>query len=288
MTVKGIDVASYQSTTYATSGYGFVMIKATEGTTYTNPKHDDQVSHGRAAGLLIGHYHFIRPGSVSAQANYFLAHAKAKPGDMLILDWEDTAVSCANKDSFLAYLDAKVATSRNLLYCNKDFWKNRDTTSRCGDGLWIADPDSAPGHPAVQAAWTIHQYAISGGLDQNVANFSTKSAMATWATFSEPAPPVPNNGGTVTTDTTNQEKLAGGLLAIGEVGTVDDSTPSGRQEHAQPYYVAKDYDVQKQILATLVEIRDALTQTPQALTGEQVEHARALTAPAAADGSAEG
>jgi hypothetical protein len=280
MTVKGIDVASYQSTTYATSGYAFVMVKATEGTGYTNPKHDDQVAHGRAAGLVVGHYHFIRPGSVSAQANYFLGKAKAKAGDLLVLDWEDSGVSGANKDAFLSYVDAK-SPLRNVLYCNKSFWLNKDTTGRYGDGLWIADPDSAPGHPAIQAPWTFHQYAISGGMDQNVGNFATKADLVTWAKNADPAPPAPHNGGTVSTDTTNEEKLAGGLLAIGEVGTLDDSTPSGRQEHAQPYYVAKSYDVQKQILATLVEIRDALTQAPQALTGEQVEHARALTAPAA-------
>lgn len=276
----GVDVASYQSTAFSTSGLEFVVVKATEGTNYANPKHDAQVSHGRAAGLLVGHYHFIRAGSPTAQANYFLSRAKAQPGDFLVLDWEDNAVSCANKDAFLDYLGAK-SPLRNLLYCNKSFWLNRDTTGRYGDGLWIADPDSPAGHPAVQAPWTLHQYAIQGGLDRNVGRFATKSAMATWLKNADPAPPAPHTGGTVaTTDTTNQEKLAGGLLAIGEVGTVDDTTASGRQEHAQPYYVAKGYDVAKQTLAVLLEIRDALTQTPQALTGEQVEHARSLTAPA--------
>jgi len=87
MTVKGIDIASYQNTTYSTAGLGFVMVKATEGTGYTNPKHAAQVAHARAQHLVVGHYHFVRPGSMSAQAAYFLRQAAARPGDLLVLDW---------------------------------------------------------------------------------------------------------------------------------------------------------------------------------------------------------
>ncbi|WP_328911734.1 MULTISPECIES: GH25 family lysozyme [unclassified Streptomyces] len=180
MTVKGIDVASYQDTGYATAGLDFVMVKTTEGTTYLNPKHAAQVATGRAHSLVVGHYHFVRPGSMSAQADYFLKNAAPKAGDLLALDWEDTGVSGADKDTFIKHLQAASPTHRVLLYCNRDFWLNRDHTSFCGDGLWIADPGTA-GKPRIEHAWRFHQYSTAGGVDHNVGNFATKAALRTWA-----------------------------------------------------------------------------------------------------------
>lgn len=191
MTVSGFDVASYNSTAYATSDLSFVMVKATEGTTYVNPKHTAQVAHGRAHGLVIGHYHFARPGSMSAQADYFLSHAAAQPGDILVLDWEDGGVSNADKDAWIAHTRAAAHRHRVILYCNRDFWLNRDRTSVCGDGLWIADPEAAPGHPRVKHAWTFHQYGESQGTDLNVGNFADAAALKTWAGIAQPKPPAP-------------------------------------------------------------------------------------------------
>ena len=38
-----------------------------------------------------------------------------------------------------------------ILYCNRDFWLHRDSTSFCADGLWIADPSAPEGQPAGRA-----------------------------------------------------------------------------------------------------------------------------------------
>ncbi len=188
MTVKGIDVSSYQSSDFSTSGLGFVIVKATEGTSYVNPRHAAQVAHARAAGLVVGHYHFARPGSVSAQAAYFLRHAAARAGDLLAYDWEDTGVSGQDKDTWIKHVRSSAAGHRVLLYCNLDFWLHRDRTSYCGDGLWIADPDAEAGHPRVEHHWTLHQYSFAGGLDRDVANFADKEALRTWAGGSAAAP----------------------------------------------------------------------------------------------------
>lgn len=51
MAVKGIDVSAYQSADFPTSGLAFVIVKATEGTGYVNPRHAAQVTRARAAGL---------------------------------------------------------------------------------------------------------------------------------------------------------------------------------------------------------------------------------------------
>lgn len=181
MTVNGIDIASYQSTDYSTSGLDFVLVKATEGSSYVNPKHAAQVATGRAHGLVVGHYHFVRGGSMTAQADYFLAHATPKAGDVLAFDWEDTAVSGPDKDAWLRHVQAKAPDHRVIMYSNLDFWLHRDSTSFCADGLWIADPSAPEGRPRIEHPWLFHQYSSAGGLDRNVGNFADPGALRTWA-----------------------------------------------------------------------------------------------------------
>jgi hypothetical protein len=181
VTVSGIDVASYQSTAYSTTGLGFVMVKATEGTGYVNPRHAAQIATGRQHQLVVGHYHFVRPGSITAQANFFLSVAAPKAGDILVLDWEDKGVSGADKDAWLKYVQAKTPHNRVELYCNLDFWHNHDKTGYVGDGLWIADPGAPAGHPRVNHPWVMHQYSEAGGLDRDVANFAGAAELRTWA-----------------------------------------------------------------------------------------------------------
>lgn len=188
MTVKGIDVSSFQSSEYSTAGLAFVIVKATEGTSYINPRHAAQIAHGRAQSLVVGHYHFARPGSVTAQADYFLKHAAPRAGEILALDWEDAAVSDDDKDAWIKHVQTAAPGHRVLLYCNRDFWLNRDHTSYAGDGLWIADPDSPAGHPDITHAWRFHQYSEAGGLDHDLGAFDSKAALQSWARKSGGAP----------------------------------------------------------------------------------------------------
>lgn len=232
MTVKGIDVASYQSSAYDTVGLSFVFVKATEGTAYVNPKHADQVAHARTADLVVGHYVFQRPGSTQAQADYFAAHAAVKTGDMIAVDWEDSGVSCANKDALIRTLQTKYPHNCVVLYCNRSFWLHRDTTSFCGDGLWIADPDSPIGKPNVKHSWTFHQYGISGA-DLDVANFASAAALKTWAAKGAVAPPkTPTTPKEATVPTADQMTAAlyNDLLKIKRV--------DNGEQHAGGYFLA--------------------------------------------------
>lgn len=180
MTVKGIDVSSYQPADYSTRGLNFVFIKITEGTSYTNPKWVDQRATARKAGLVTGFYHFIRPGSVTKQADYFLSKIKLAAGDILALDWEDRGVSSAEKDTWIKYVQREAPGHRVVLYCNQDFWLNRDTSSFAGDGLWIAQYNGRPGHPDIQAPWLFHQY-TSTPIDTSVGDFTSRAALRDWA-----------------------------------------------------------------------------------------------------------
>lgn len=179
MTVKILDVSAYQNTTFPLTGIDGVIVKATEGTSYVNAKHDDQVSFGRAHGLVIGHYHYAHGSNIHGQVDYFLRHAHPKAEDIVALDWEESGVSNAEKDDFLAYLDSKVV-NRVILYCNLTYWLNHDDTSRCGDGLWIADPSAPAGKPRIKHPWLLHQYTDSP-MDTSIGNWSNRAAMAAWA-----------------------------------------------------------------------------------------------------------
>lgn len=180
MTVRGIDVSSYQPTTYSTK-FDFVFVKATEGTSYTNPKMRAQAQRARAAGLVVGFYHFLRPGDMKAQAAYFVEQAASVEGDPLWADWEDPRVSCADKDQFIAEVKKlRGETHRVGLYCNVDYWRRRDTTGNAGDALWIAHYGVSAGQPGVQAKWLFHQY-TDRPIDTNIGQFADRAALRAWA-----------------------------------------------------------------------------------------------------------
>lgn len=181
--LHGIDVSAYQSASYDTDGLSFVFVKATEGRSYVNPKLADQTERGREAGLVVGFYHFLWPGNLTAQAEYFVGKAPAKAGDILAVDWETTSggtyASNAEKDRFIKKVKELRPDHRVVLYCNRNFWLNVDTTSYAGDGLWIADY-VAVGKPRIRASWRFHQY-TSDPLDKNVADFGSKAELRKWA-----------------------------------------------------------------------------------------------------------
>ncbi|KAL1844902.1 hypothetical protein VTK73DRAFT_1540 [Phialemonium thermophilum] len=89
--VQGFDISHYQpNVDFAaakSAGARFVIIKATEGTTYTDPSFSSHYTGATNAGLIRGGYHFAHPGSSTgaAQADYFLAHGGGWSGDGITL-----------------------------------------------------------------------------------------------------------------------------------------------------------------------------------------------------------
>ncbi|HWF20072.1 MAG TPA: GH25 family lysozyme, partial [Verrucomicrobiae bacterium] len=73
----GIDVSSYQGTpnwsSVRGSGIVFAWAKATESTTITDGDFAYNENNGKAAGVLMGAYHFAHPNlnSPGAEAGYF-------------------------------------------------------------------------------------------------------------------------------------------------------------------------------------------------------------------------
>jgi hypothetical protein len=75
--VIGIDVSHHQGEVNFLSakeaGYTFVFLKATEGSTFVDPRFASNRERAAAAGMLVGAYHFFRPKSdATAQALHFV------------------------------------------------------------------------------------------------------------------------------------------------------------------------------------------------------------------------
>jgi hypothetical protein len=184
--IHGLDVSSYQPEQFPLTTPGgkpvdFVIIKATQGIGYTNPKLQAQLDWARQNGLSVGFYHFGDAGSIDKQVEFFLAtvRPRLRLGDHLWFDWEKPGISNDDKDAWIRQVQQAEPEHRVGLYCNRDFWLNRDTTSFAGDGLWIADWAANP--PAITADWAIHQHTTDRGIDEDVADFESRAAMKAWA-----------------------------------------------------------------------------------------------------------
>jgi hypothetical protein len=167
----GQDWSSFQSSSLPTAGLGFVIVKQTEGLTYTNPNAAAQVAHARANRLVVGHYHYPHmANSAPAEAKRFLTVARPASGDFLVLDWEgyDKAnkgvpfsTQVAYKKAWLAHVQAALPQVQTGTYANTDYL-NRDPNGAYGDFLWIATANRPAGQPGITHKWLFHQYGAAG------------------------------------------------------------------------------------------------------------------------------
>lgn len=181
--IIGADVSEFQTNDPAKSTYAYVFVRTSFGTSIPlDPKHDEHVKAARSAGQLVGHYHFLRPGNIIQQANNFVKNSAAKPGELLVCDWESyngTIPTNAEKDQFIKAVKALMPHNKVLLYCNVNNWLNNDTTGYLGDGLWIASYTTSL--PAIKTPWVVWQYTQNGGLDKDRARFASIADMKAWA-----------------------------------------------------------------------------------------------------------
>lgn len=95
MAMNGIDISKWQSGLLLKNvASDFVIIKATEGVGYKDPKFDDFMNQALALNKRIGVYHFARPyaqnfNSPKSEADWFVSVIQPYIGRvMLVLDWE--------------------------------------------------------------------------------------------------------------------------------------------------------------------------------------------------------
>jgi lysozyme len=191
--LTGDDVSSWQNVSQeAAFGHDFVSVKASQGTNYVNPLYAQQLAWARTNGRLVMHYHFNNMGPWQAEADYFLAHADIRAGELVSLDMENGALDAASAAwalQWMRYVDSKV-TGTPVIYLNQA-WARFMGVAQPGlrnYPLWIADystPAGAP-HTCGWSVWTFQQY-NDLPLDLDIFNGNA----ATWLALAGGSPPPP-------------------------------------------------------------------------------------------------
>ena len=143
-TLDGIDISGWNpDIDLSKVSADFVIIKATEGTSYTSDTYQAQASAALTAGDLIGFYHFYSAtsGSATDQANYFTSAISSYIGSaVLVLDWEADAVSLGTSYA-KTWLDTVYGITgvSPLIYMSKSVSQEYDWTSVAASyKLWVA------------------------------------------------------------------------------------------------------------------------------------------------------
>ena len=177
MALYGVDIAGYQSTSKTMyAQYSFVIVKATEGRTYVNPKWLAQIRAASENGQLLGLYHYCRPenNSPQAEAKHFVDTIRDYIGKaVLAADWEQTALkySATWLLTFMQEVERLTGT-KPILYIQQSALLSGkyNGIARAGYPLWMAQYNKkmSPRHGAWQSV-TIWQYTSTDGkLDKDV------------------------------------------------------------------------------------------------------------------------
>jgi GH25 family lysozyme M1 (1,4-beta-N-acetylmuramidase) len=153
--VPGIDVSKYQGrirwSAVASTRVRFVIMRATKGNRYRDGKYARNLAGATQHRLVVGAYHFAKPGSAPwdarAEADHFLRVARVAAGDVVpVLDIEETGGLSPRQlrawaRAWLERVEARTGV-RAMIYSGSHFWQGfmRNTTwfARLGHPLWVA------------------------------------------------------------------------------------------------------------------------------------------------------
>lgn len=170
--VRGIDISSHNGKidfSRAARHVKFVIIKATEGATWTDKNFDSNYTSARNAGLKVGAYHFFRFDSdgLRQARNINVALFNRKLDLPLAIDVEDTGnASGIPLDTICSRLHTMVSFLENhghtvMFYTNKHGYRRYIEREFPEYPLWICSFSNPP----VNAEWLFWQYSHSGNVD---------------------------------------------------------------------------------------------------------------------------
>lgn len=172
--LRVVDVASHQAgIVTGTLDCDAVICKATEGTGYVNPYCDEHYQSAKAAGKLLGVYHYASGGNPEAEAEFFINNVQGYLHEaILVLDWESGDNAAWGDSSWVARFCAQVVALTGI---NPMIYVQRSAVNQCvglGDyGIWLAEyPDYAPRGwdayypPNYSGDYAMHQFTSSGAI----------------------------------------------------------------------------------------------------------------------------
>lgn len=189
--IHGIDVSRYQKkiewegvSLMSSEGIkiNFVFMKATEGSTITDPYFKYNWDRARKKKIIRGAYHFFNPKTdPKAQANYFISKVKLQNGDLPpVLDVETIGNTKPEdlKSDLKIWLNQVEAfyKVKPIIYTNADFYKKYLGEDFDDYHLWVAHYYEKQ-KPRISRQWTFWQHndrgrvsGIRARVDFNVFN----------------------------------------------------------------------------------------------------------------------
>ncbi|MBE0335132.1 GH25 family lysozyme [Paenibacillus sp. 23TSA30-6] len=180
---QGIDVSRYQGEidwkAVKADGISFAFIKASQGQRYVDPTFITNAKGAKAAGVLLGAYHFVDATSVDAakaEARHFAEVLEriggAKALDLpTVMDYENNpgnlSKTLINAVALAFLLELERLTGRKpIIYTGNAFAANFNA-SLGGYPLWIArySDTRVPSDTVTWRRWDIWQYSDSGKVD---------------------------------------------------------------------------------------------------------------------------
>jgi lysozyme len=182
----GLDVSHQQGivdwSSLAMQGLGFAFIKATEGSSLTDPEFSANWSGAKEAGLVRGACHSYAPGSdPQQQAEHFLGTVwpdggQLAPGDLppVLYLWTTSGQSAGEIVQDIQRWLSLVAQKTQripILYTSREVWAGLETTQFGNYPLWVTEPGVASPSPlpASWQQWRFWQY-LTGGSVEGISN----------------------------------------------------------------------------------------------------------------------
>lgn len=177
--VRGVDVSNWQGdidwTVLSEQNITFAFIKATEGSSFTDKRFDENWDKATQTDLFVGAYHFFSydsPGQ--SQAEHFIATVP-KTENMLppVVDIEyygDYFSSPAERESVKPELQELLNALEShygvkpVLYATMDSYERYLSGNYADYPIWIRDILKRPSLPDGRS-WTFWQYSNRGRLD---------------------------------------------------------------------------------------------------------------------------
>jgi lysozyme len=178
--VQGIDVSQYNGAidwlNVKNAGISFAFARASDGSD-TDDTFQTNITHGTAAGVTMGAYHFASPGNGNAttQADYFLSVASPYIGKGFlppVLDLEITnglTESELNNWALEWLIEVQRQTGiKPIIYASMNFANTALSGANSPAsfyGLWVAHWDvSNPGNVSPWTSWLFWQYSDTGSI----------------------------------------------------------------------------------------------------------------------------
>lgn len=142
--MNGIDISSAQAgLDLSRIPFDFALIKATQGTGYTNPYCVGHVEQAASLGKSVGVYHYIGGGNAKGEAQFFVNSIRNWVGKHVIaVDWEQYQNSAWGNQSYLETVVSEIIRLTGvhpLIYAQQSVYGMISAVGRKYDcGLWVA------------------------------------------------------------------------------------------------------------------------------------------------------